>query len=134
MSKGCSGEPPADSYLQIGEGRHPELLKKWPAYKAWDYDTVCTPLKQIKQARNALNHNQVPAPKAAVIVYSRWRSHMSRRQSSTFGLCYKRCNWTTQRLRYGLLRRRPRHSRTQVIGQQLATLADGSTLQVPDVR
>ena len=44
--------------MQIGEGRHPEL-KKWPAYKEWNYDNVCTPLQRIKQARNVLNHNQV---------------------------------------------------------------------------
>lgn len=45
--------------VQIGEGCHPDLCKKWPAYKAWDYSSVCTQLKDIIQARNSLNHNEV---------------------------------------------------------------------------
>ena len=54
--------PNQPDVVQIGEGCHPDLCKKWPAYKAWDYSSVCTQLKDIIQARNSLNHNEVTDP------------------------------------------------------------------------
>jgi hypothetical protein len=43
---------------KIGEGCHPDLCKKWPEYKSWDYSSACSGLKTIMQGRNALNHNE----------------------------------------------------------------------------
>ena len=47
---------------KLGEGAHPELKNKYPAYKNWDIAATRPLLKAVPKARNLLNHTPASLP------------------------------------------------------------------------